>query len=442
MKALDFILKPPSTQRRLTAVSLYSGAGLSDWGYQAAGFRFVVQLELNEYRAGIGRENFSGSEWIVGDIRKRWKDVITAYRRRTKRPLDLIVATPPCQGMSSSNPSRGKRSSKKATKHEERNSLILAIAPIVKKLRPRLVVAENVRQILTLHIKKRATKKRVVDLLRDKLAGYTVFTGVVDVADYGIPQSRKRAVIVAVRNDEPWLAELLQREKLPWPRGTHGTQSRPHVSLATWLRKAKYESLDAKSSKRAAGSDPLHFVPHYDADRYLQIKCIPKNSGKSAYDNSKCPGCSYSAVPMGRIRCPKCSGLMRNRPYVMVKGKPRLIAGFDSSYRRMRADKPAATITTNSSHVGSDFKIHPFENRVLSALECADLQTVPRNYQWQRPLKDKRTYLIRNVIGEAFPPYFTFLHGCVLSGLLSMNRSQSVARASLSRCERVRGRIS
>jgi DNA (cytosine-5)-methyltransferase 1 len=109
---------------------------------------------------------------------------------------------------------------------------------------------------------------------------------------------------------------------------------------------------------------------------------------------------------------------MFNRPIVHEAGGPRLIKGFDSSYRRMNPDRPSATITTNTSHVGSDIKIHPWENRVLSVLECADLQTVPRFYDWSRAFAEKRAYLVRNVIGEAFPSFFTYLHGKVLGALL------------------------
>ena len=69
----------------------------------------------------------------------------------------------------------------------------------------------------------------------------------------------------------------------------------------------------------------------------------------------------------------------------------------------MRPDRPAYTITTNSSHIGSDFKIHPWENRVLSILECADLQSVPRFYDWTRAKEQRTLYLIRNLVGEAFP---------------------------------------
>lgn len=85
----------------------------------------------------------------------------------------------------------------------------------------------------------------------------------------------------------------------------------------------------------------------------------------------------------------------------------------------MKPERPAYTVTTNSSHVGSDFKIHPWENRILSILECADLQTVPGFYDWARAKDDRRLYLIRNLIGEAFPTCFTYLHGQVLANFLT-----------------------
>ena len=89
----------------------------------------------------------------------------------------------------------------------------------------------------------------------------------------------------------------------------------------------------------------------------------------------------------------------------------------------MSPGRPAYTITTSSSHIGSDFKIHPWENRVLSIQECADLQTVPRFYDWTRAMEGRTFYLIRTLIGEAFPTYFTYLHGQALAKLLSKSPS-------------------
>jgi DNA (cytosine-5)-methyltransferase 1 len=92
--------------------------------------------------------------------------------------------------MSSSNPSRGKRQSPQAKALEEKNRLILEVVPLAHSLKPRVIVAENVRQVLTLQVEYQGREGRVIDLLADGLSEYKVFPGVVNVADYGIPQVR------------------------------------------------------------------------------------------------------------------------------------------------------------------------------------------------------------------------------------------------------------
>jgi len=417
--------QPSNGQRPWTAVSLFSGAGLSDMGYDLAGFEFTVQVEKDPKRAQLGNSNFSRSTWIVGDVRRSTAKIVAGFKGATGHDLDLLVATPPCQGMSSSNPGRGRREDSHRL-HEEKNKLILAIIPVARRLAPRLIVAENVRPILTLTASHKGRRDRVIDFLRRELEAYEVFEGVVNAADYGVPQIRKRAIILAVRKDQPFLHRLLREDLLPWPCVTHAESRRPGqhqwLSVRDWFTFMEYEPLDAKDRDSANGQHPLHFVPHYrrQPDRYLQVSQIPPYGGRSAYENSSCPECAVADVPHGLANCPRCGGLMRNRPYVRDGNKFRLIRGFGrSSYRRMPADRPAATVTTNSSHVGSDFKIHPWENRVLSILEAADLQTVPRFYDWSLALRERHNYLIRNVIGESFPPYFTYLHGRLLGRLLA-----------------------
>ncbi len=420
----DFILQDrPAEAAPWTAISLFSGAGLSDLGYEMAGFQFVVQVEMNQRRAAIGGDNFPSSTWLVRDVRVSHDEIAAAYRRSTSRRLDLLMATPPCQGMSTSNPSRGKRQTPQAKALEEKNRLMLEVIPLARLLKPRIILVENVRQVLTLEVEYDGAKGQVVDLLRDGLQDYEVFPKVVNVANYGIPQVRRRALIVAVHKDVTRPESVLSRNQPPLPLQTHDEQSnngmRPWVSIREWLEAMEYEQLDARSKDAARGTHPLHFVPAYGPDRYRQVSEIPAHSGRSAYDNDKCPWCGRQKVDAGLIVCPDCGGAMCNRPYVQRDGRPSLIKGFKSSYRRMNPGRPAYTITTNSSHIGSDFKIHPWENRVLSILECADLQTVPRFYDWTRAKEDKTLYLIRNLVGEAFPTYFTYLHGQTLSDLLS-----------------------
>ena len=126
----DFILQDrPTGDSPRTAVSLFSGAGLSDLGYEMAGFRFIVQVEVDERRAAIGADNFPTSQWLTCDVHDSGNEIAEAYRRSSSRRLDLLVATPPCQGMSSSNPSRGKRQTPQAKALEEKNRLLLEVIP-------------------------------------------------------------------------------------------------------------------------------------------------------------------------------------------------------------------------------------------------------------------------------------------------------------------------
>ena len=299
---------------------------------------------------------------------------------------------------------------------------MLRVIHVARKLKPRAIVAENVRQILTHQVYWAGVKRTVVAVLRRELPDYEFWHMPIDVANYGVPQSRTRAVIVGIRRNEKCVPVLRDAMAAPIPAPTHcdggGDNYRPWVTVRQWCEVMAYRPLDASNEKAANSDDPLHNVPWYNAERYRLLADIPAHSGKSAYDNDTCPNCARKVAPSDKANCSHCGGVLWNRPIVRESDGPRLIKGFVSSYRRMRSDRPAATITTNSSHVGSDWKIHPYENRVLSARECADLQTVPRSYDWSVALSGRQKYLVRNLIGEALPPYFTFLHGRVLASLL------------------------
>ncbi|MBY0313567.1 MAG: DNA cytosine methyltransferase, partial [Phycisphaerales bacterium] len=199
-----FVLRTrrPRATHGLTVVSLFSGGGLSDAGYLAAGFEVVVQAELEPKRAAIGASNFPKSKWVVGDVRKTAGEIVKAYKAQTTRPLALLVATPPCQGLSSSNPSRGKRATDHAKKNAKKNALLLRIIQVARKLKPRAIVAENVRQILTHEVYWNGAKRTVVDVLKRELPKYEFWHTTIDVADHGVAQSRTRAAIVGIRKTE------------------------------------------------------------------------------------------------------------------------------------------------------------------------------------------------------------------------------------------------
>jgi DNA (cytosine-5)-methyltransferase 1 len=140
--------KPRRVAAPTYAVSLFSGSGLSDFGYRLAGFEFLAQVEKDPTRAEIGQRNFPRSRWLAKTVEESLSDVIRAVAD-SERQVDVLIATPPCQGLSSSNPSRGKRRTEKAWRNAAKNRLLLQVVPFVAELNPRVVIAENVRQVLT-----------------------------------------------------------------------------------------------------------------------------------------------------------------------------------------------------------------------------------------------------------------------------------------------------
>ena len=159
------------------------------------------------------------------------------------------------------------------------------------------------------------------------------------------------------------------------------------------------------------------------------VSSIPAYSGLSAWENDHCLRCGTRSRDRQRVRCSRCRTLF---PRPITKGKDgeyRLVKGYHSSYRRMSPDQPASTITTGSGSIGSDRTIHPWENRVLSPLECALLQTFPTSFIWGDAIEKWGHTNVRAMIGEAVPPLFTFKHGKILSQFLHGVPSRVAMRA-------------
>ena len=427
---------------RLRAVSLFSNCGAGDIGYRDAGFRFDVMAELDPRRLDVCLLNHPSAEGIAGDLRKTWRKVIKSYRARAgqARPA-LLCACPPCQGMSSARSGKGSHDDAAAGSKDERNLLVTVIAKVALALMPSLIVVENVPAFLTrkVHHPKDGKPVSAANYLISALAKqYIAFPMVTDLCDFGVPQSRSRSFLTFVRADVAGLKELLRIGRTPFPRHayTRDVRNGNAVSVAQALAGFALPDLDAKTPD-AAHSEAyggFHSVPVWDERTYAMVAAIPAGSGRSAWENDTCLHCGPVHVSTASVHCPNCSRPLL-RPIVREQdGTYRLIRGFKSSYRRMQADRPAATITTASGHVGSDNTIHPSQNRLLSPLECALLQTFPVDFKWGDTLERFGHTNVREMIGEAVPPAFTKLHGEVLRGIL---KRESVRAPMSSSDERI-----
>ena len=438
---------------RVKAISLFSNCGAGDFGYHQAGFQFEVMAELIAHRLDVALLNHVNANGVQGDLRETWQTVVQKYKESSNNEeLSLLAACPPCQGMSTNNSDRGKENDPDAGTRDERNLLVSVIVRVVQELSPKIIVVENVPPFLTRQVHHPETKKPtsaalwLISALEQK---YAVFPIIVNLKDYGVPQNRKRTFLTFIRKDVQGLKWLIDNELTPYPIPTHnlkyGKQS--PITLESALQKFGLPSLDAKSiataySQEEFDNKELHFVPVWGSSQYTMVASIPPDSGNSAWQNNECLNCGEITKDENAITCLVCHSLLPRPILKNNDGTYRLIKGYrSSSYRRMSPHEPAATITTASGHIGSSRTIHPSENRIFSALECALIQTIPQNYKWGNALESVGHTNIRAMIGEAVPPLFTKLHGEVLAQILNNTKSDAYLPYDDERNENARSKL-
>jgi DNA (cytosine-5)-methyltransferase 1 len=429
---------------------MFSNCGAGDVGYRRAGFSFEVMAELDPRRLAIALLNHPGACGVAGDVRETWPDLVHRYRERAgDEPPALLAACPPCQGMSSARGRRGEMDDADSGSADERNLLVLPIAQVAFVLRPRTIVVENVPAFLKRKVRHPNSGEPVsaARLLASILAPqYVAFPFLVDLADYGVPQTRKRSFLTFVRHDEAGLNSLAWRGLAPYPRPTHAgsTEGRPHVTITEALTGLNLHPLSARQAEAACdpSGNRLHEVPVWNDHRYDMVAAIPPNSGATAWENDECPNCHEREADTQAATCGSCGAVLLRPVFQEEDGSWRLIKGFrTSSYKRMRPDEPAATITTATGHLGSHATIHPWENRLLSTLECAHLQTFPDDFRWGTALDLWGHSNVRAMIGEAVPPRFTHLHGLALRGVVTGEWAVEALTRGDRRCTTARTRL-
>lgn len=406
----------------LRAVSLFSNCGAGDVGYATAGFTFEVMGELEQRRLEVALLNHPGAHGVPGDLRETLPHLLSAFRRRAgrwARPA-LLAACPPCQGLSSARSDRGAESDADAGSRDYRNLLVSVIERAARELRPRVVVVENVPAFLRRQVRHPRSGNPVsaaAYLVEALSSRYAWFAMVGDLADYGVPQHRTRAFLTFIDKTEPCLADLIDGRETPFPAVTHAGR---HIALDAFLTELNLPKLDARSPEQARSAVPLHFVSVLDPERYSMVAAIPENG--SAWKNDRCGECGRVPAGDDDATCPLCGRPLLRPVICNDDGSIRLITGFrSSSYTRMRTGEPASTITTASGSLGSDRTLHPTQNRTLSPLECAQVQTIPLDFKWGDTLERYGHTNLRAMIGEAVPPLFTAMHGRLLVRLLSGN---------------------
>ena len=327
---------------RYKAVELYAGCGGMSEGLRQARFDVIAAVEIDEYAAKTYRLNHPDTVLFEEDIRSLHTDRIKELLDR--EPLHLLAGCPPCQGFSSI-----RRLNRKQAVEDERNDLILEFLRFAKEIRPVTIMMENVPGIVDYHL-----FKDVVEELRE--LGYRPQYKIVDVSNYGVPQRRKRLVLVGSLLGQ---LNVLECE----------------MEIVT-VRKTIGELEDVRKTQ-----DPLHKIfPKHTQRIQDMISRIPKDGG-SRSDLSE----------EEQLECHRKKNV-----------------GFNDVYGRLKWDDVSSTITGGCLNPSKGRFLHPEEDRCITAREAALLQSFPPSYKFA--VDDITRGALASQIGNALPPQFCFVH--------------------------------
>jgi DNA (cytosine-5)-methyltransferase 1 len=323
------------------AIDLFSGCGGLTLGLEQAGFRVVGAVEFDRLAAETYAANHKNVQLWQQDIRAL--SVHSVLKRLKLKPgqLDLLSGCPPCQGFSTITTLNGRN-----TRPDKRNDLVFEFLRFVRGMRPKTVMMENVPGLA----KDRRIKKIVNSL---EALGYQCNRGVLDAADFGVPQRRKRFILIAGHGSSI----------------AFGKTSKRTASVRDALRNAPARS----------EYDALHNISEQRSPKIMRlIKQIPKDGG--------------SRLDLGRryqLACHlKCDG-------------------FKDVYGRMAWNEVAPTITGGCCNPSKGRFLHPTKDRAITLREAALLQTFPAKYIFS--LRHGK-FAAAQMIGNALPPLFVRHH--------------------------------
>lgn len=340
-------------EEALTVLDLFCGCGGISKGYELAGFKIIGGIDFNKDATNTFKHNFKDAKVYCTDINTITDDEID----ENYQGVDVVVGGPPCQGFSSAN-----RWQKELD--DPRNKLFFQYLRFVKKLRPKVIMIENVRGLLTRD--NGYAKNRISELLTEM--GYSVNMTVLDASEYGVPQVRKRAIIVGI----------LQEFK-PIEFDFKCLEKQPKVTVNDAIGELYHFEQDESTEKK------LTEKPSSKYRKYLRRKNNVVLDHDIVYPAEKVQE-RISWVPQG--------GNWKDVPEELW---PRTRDNRHSSaYKRLKEDEQSCTIDTGNAH--SNY-FHPRYNRIPSIRESARLQSFPDGFEFTGPRGSKYKQ-----IGNAVPP--------------------------------------
>lgn len=353
---LDNMKSKPHSNKKIVTIDLFSGCGGLSYGLNKAGFDVVLGIDNWAPSLETFEYNHPGAKSLCADIsRITGKDIL----KITGKKVDLIVGGPPCQGFSLSGPRNF---------YDKRNRLYLDFIRLVKELKPRAFIIENVPGLAALF--KGQVRDRIIEEF-SKL-GYTVNAKILNSSDYGVPQNRRRIVFVGLKG----------KQMFEFPSVTHLEGS----SLGAVLGKKKVtvgEAIgDLPMLKNDLGSEEATYsLKAISPYQKLMRRGSEKLLNHVASNHSKQTRETIALVPEGKN-------------YKSLPKHLQSIRNFHVAWTRLDQRKPSPTIDTGHRH-----HFHPVANRVPTVREAARIQSFPDTFRFLGP----KTSQYKQV-GNAVPP--------------------------------------
>lgn len=354
----------------LKVIDLFSGCGGSALGFSQAGFDIKVAVDIDKNASETFKKNFPDAQVITGDISYiTSQDLLKAAKSKDGKDI-IVIACPPCQGFSTA-----RRKSEART--DPRNTLIYEFLRIIEDIKPVAFVMENVPGLA-----KGAGKPIFLSLLkRLEEIGYTTIHGIVDIADYGVPQRRKRLVMLGT-NDS--------KIRLSFPQKTNQDSDLADRYLNQWKTvRMTISDLPKIKAGEKSQKDHLHLASKLAEINLRRMKHTPHDGG-------------------GRISWPE----------ELVLECHKKVTGYKDIYGRMKWDAPSPTITAGCVMISKGRFGHPDQDRAITPREAARLQTFPDDFIFTGNVGQ-----IASQIGNAVPP--------LLARRLADSLSQSMKDSSM-----------
>lgn len=333
-------------------LDLFCGCGGLSEGFRLAGYDIVMGIDINPAAIETYNHNFGSGKGICCNL-LNYDEGEIYHSKAMNEKVDVIIGGPPCQGFSSANRWND-------TENDDRNKLFFEYVKFVDLLKPKVIVIENVRQILTKN--SGYACKKIYEIFESR--GYKVNHCVLNAEEYGVPQKRRRNFFVILKNTK-FDFGMMKKTKL------------------FTVKDAISDLYDFKKNE-TGDYDSIQGIINNDFLKYAKNSKIIRNHYISY--PTKETQLKISFVPQG--------GNWENIPSELFKTIR--INRHSSAYRRLNENEPSVTIDTGNAH--SNY-YHPLFNRIPTVREAARLQSFSDAFVFRGSKSEQYRQ-----VGNAVPP--------------------------------------